>query len=57
MVDVRDTSVWEGRRCIGSIVQLRGWWQYVARVEDRQLPPAAHDTLETAVRYVTDRLG
>jgi hypothetical protein len=53
---IRDTEtryeVCEGRRVIGSIVKLRGRWQYVARVADRQLPPAAHATPEVALAYV-----
>lgn len=50
-------DVWQGDRCIGTIVKLRGRWQYVARVEDRQLPPAAHETPEVALAYVNGALG
>lgn len=40
------------KRLVGSVVKLRGWWQYVARVEDKQLPPAAHMDADTAFGYV-----
>lgn len=59
MTKASDTrhDVWQGKRCIGCIVELAGRWRYVARVADRQLPAAAHETPEAALAYVNEGLG